>query len=355
VLQSLRTIKWLAQEPAATEALHVAGAFQLLVPFLCRELRGIRNIEDEAQVSQGQEQQLQQQAHLGAAAVAQGASHFDSSVLSMSTGGGSAGGLEVAATVLFTLYSLCRVSRERQEAAAKSGIVPLLRTILSSQATRFLEPLAAPLLCDLAHAGSHSVAFLVEGGGVEMLLQLLRPAKWSWHATALNALAAATTVAAAASANNEGGRRLFALLSTPSSSSVIAELFITRGSSSEALLPPLTNILEKDRDLAKILAGEPAVMRAIRIHLEREIQAVVIKHLLSFLAALVSGVESDPNQLEHAGGGSASAGGGESSKQRVRRFSNTFGICGTLRNVVEWHGDKVVVVAAAHELLARLS
>ena len=61
---------------------------------------------------------------------------------------------EIGAHIFQTIYSMTRLSKARQEEAASSGIVPLLKTVIERKSP--LKPFALPVLCDLANAGKIS-------------------------------------------------------------------------------------------------------------------------------------------------------------------------------------------------------
>ena len=92
---------------------------------------------------------------------------------------------EVQSQAMFTLYNLCKVNKERQEQAARAGLVPHAQVIASTDGP--LRQLAVPLLCDLAHAGRYARAELWRHGAVKTFIQLLEHGYW--HSIALNALA----------------------------------------------------------------------------------------------------------------------------------------------------------------------
>jgi hypothetical protein len=92
---------------------------------------------------------------------------------------------EVQSQAMFTLYNLCKVNKERQEQAARAGLVPHAQVLASTDGP--LRQLAVPLLCDLAHAGRDARAELWRHGAVKTFIQLLEHGYW--HSIALNALA----------------------------------------------------------------------------------------------------------------------------------------------------------------------
>src|ERR1700760_3681197 len=57
----------------------------------------------------------------------------------------------VANEILSIIYNLCRLSKLRQEVAAKRGAVPLLMDAARSGLA--LREFALPIICDIAHCG----------------------------------------------------------------------------------------------------------------------------------------------------------------------------------------------------------
>ena len=83
---------------------------------------------------------------------------------------------------LLTLHNLCQLSRSRQEAAAKAGVVPWLCRMAvgqppvgrSAEQTEAARAAAASTLCLLAHCSPRTRAELWTHGGLDILLQLLK-------------------------------------------------------------------------------------------------------------------------------------------------------------------------------------
>eukprot|EP00898_Chlorokybus_atmophyticus_P006214 jgi/Chlat1/6594/Chrsp46S06092 len=97
----------------------------------------------------------------------------------------------VRGAALRAVYNLCKISRERQEAAAAAGLVRHLRPIVAgvgvggSQAA--MRRLALPLLCDMAHASPATRSELWVHGGLDLFLDLLQ--EEHWQVVAMDAMA----------------------------------------------------------------------------------------------------------------------------------------------------------------------
>lgn len=144
VYYCLKTIRHMSMEPSVVEQLSKAGAISTLVPLL-RE-------ESELDVLSEEESDRHSK--------------------------------EVRHFVLHTLFNLCRVNNVRREAAAMNGIIPPLQKLLEKQNS--LQPLALPILCDLAHSGPMTRKILWRHDGVTMYINILKRNYWAMHA--LNSL-----------------------------------------------------------------------------------------------------------------------------------------------------------------------
>ena len=60
---------------------------------------------------------------------------------------------------------MTRLSKARQEEAASSGIIPLLRKVIEGKSP--LKQFALPILCDLANAGKVSRRLLWQNNGMK--------------------------------------------------------------------------------------------------------------------------------------------------------------------------------------------
>ena len=91
---------------------------------------------------------------------------------------------EIANQVLNTLFNLCRLSNDRQEDAARGGIIPLLLRIM--QTDRPPKEFALPILCDMAHSGAKGRRYLWQNKGLNFYISLLTDQYW--QVTALDAI-----------------------------------------------------------------------------------------------------------------------------------------------------------------------
>lgn len=71
---------------------------------------------------------------------------------------------EICSHIFQTIYSMCRLSSARQEEAASSGIVPLLKAVITGKSP--LKQFALPIFCDLASAGKQSRRILWQNDGL---------------------------------------------------------------------------------------------------------------------------------------------------------------------------------------------
>lgn len=355
VVRMLRAVKWLSMEPAVVRVLHEAGAIGVLTPFLAREVG----------------------AGAGNATAVAGSTAVDGGADGLGSGAAERGSTEVASTVLFTIFNLCRVSRERQAAAAGAGIVPVLSAILASPRLSILEPMAVPLLCDLAHAGQQALKALAEADGAKLYVRMLHLGQVHWHAPALNALAswvvaasqvqaaagllslaASTPTVASGSAPSPPSPQAAAApsallassigttLSSPSSIETLTVLFTARAASSEALLGPFTNITERCMPVATAFAqatGCPVAAHACK-QLASETRAVLLKGLVSLLNAIYGAAVM-------CSGNAAPRSADATLAERLVRDN---GLVQVLQDVKSRHSDKVVVMVQAQNLLDRL-
>ncbi|KAK4104023.1 hypothetical protein N658DRAFT_419833, partial [Parathielavia hyrcaniae] len=105
-------------------------------------------------------------------------------VLSLSMKKGQKNFREISNQVLNTMFNLCRLSKERQEYAASSGIIPLLLKIMKTD--RPPKEFVLPILCDMAHSGRKGRRYLWQNSGLEFYVSLL--ADQYWQVTALDAI-----------------------------------------------------------------------------------------------------------------------------------------------------------------------
>lgn len=83
---------------------------------------------------------------------------------------------------LHALHNLCKISRLRQEGAAKAGLVPYLMGLAHLSADKReadplqeqLRQMAVSLLCGMAHSTQLTRSFLWSNNGLHVLLDLLQ-------------------------------------------------------------------------------------------------------------------------------------------------------------------------------------
>lgn len=81
---------------------------------------------------------------------------------------------EICSHIFQTIFSMCRLSKSRQEEAAAAGIIPLLKRVIMSKSQ--LKQFALPVLCDLANAGKQSRRLLWQNEGMNS--ELNTPTPW---------------------------------------------------------------------------------------------------------------------------------------------------------------------------------
>ena len=92
--------------------------------------------------------------------------------------------VEISNQILTTLFNLCHHNRIRQEEAALSDIIPILKEIVET--ARPLKEFALPLLCELAHSGKIARRKLWENRGLQFYINML--AERNWMVSALDAI-----------------------------------------------------------------------------------------------------------------------------------------------------------------------
>lgn len=90
----------------------------------------------------------------------------------------------IANEIIGVIYHLCRLSRPRQEYAAKRGAVPLL--IEAARSGLALRELALSIVCDIAHSGKSARKTLWQNDGLQFYIDLLSERYWA--TTALDAI-----------------------------------------------------------------------------------------------------------------------------------------------------------------------
>ena len=318
VLGALKALRFMSMDPQALEVLHTVGAVATLVPFLVRET-GLRGGSGGTGPSMGRStwssstgaslhasslsgggdpvayssssgggggrralHVLGGTGRVGSAAVIAASravsAHSHAATMSGALGGDRAlatasaySSKEVQSHVLHTLFNLCRVNKSRQAAAALAGIIPPLQAVVANGG--ILKPLAVPILCDLAHAGSRTRTLLWEADGVSGYVGML--GLDYWHTHALNALAAWAALDAT---------RVQSVLLRPESLAAITRLLATSTVYLEQILLSLAGLLDKCPAVAADLAASDGFVRELVRRLGAPIaSATSLRHLLSLL------------------------------------------------------------------------
>jgi hypothetical protein len=91
---------------------------------------------------------------------------------------------EISNQILNTMYNLCRHNKSRQEEAALSDVIPLLKEVVTDGGP--LKEFALPILCELAHSGKVARKMLWQAHGLQFYINML--ADRNWQVTALDAI-----------------------------------------------------------------------------------------------------------------------------------------------------------------------
>nr|KIR47073.1 STE/STE11/CDC15 protein kinase [Cryptococcus bacillisporus CA1280] len=174
---------------------------------------------------------------------------------------------EICSNIFQTIYSMTRLSKSRQEEAASSGIIPLLKRVIQSKSP--LKQFALPILCDMANAGKGSRRLLWQNDGLGLYLDLLEDPYW--RVSALDAISAWM--------QDETARVEDVLLEKFASDSLVRCFVQASGVSFEGILDPLLKILRLSTSLTSSLSHPPFFSR-LSESLERSTKAVVKLNLL---------------------------------------------------------------------------
>ncbi|WVO23738.1 uncharacterized protein IAS62_005094 [Cryptococcus decagattii] len=174
---------------------------------------------------------------------------------------------EICSNIFQTIYSMTRLSKSRQEEAASSGIIPLLKRVIQSKSP--LKQFALPILCDMANASKGSRRLLWQNDGLALYLDLLEDPYW--RVSALDAISAWM--------QDETARVEDVLLEKFASDSLVRCFVQASGVSFEGILDPLLKILRLSTCLTSSLSHPPFFSR-LSESLERSTKAVVKLNLL---------------------------------------------------------------------------
>ncbi|KJE97969.1 serine/threonine-protein kinase ppk11 [Capsaspora owczarzaki ATCC 30864] len=134
--------------------------------------------------------------------------------------------------VLGCLFNFCRISRERQEHAAVSGIVPQLKYFITIPNSP-LRQVALQIICDIAYASKKARSILWENDGVRLFIDLLRDPYWQ-----VNAVDALATWF-----QDDDHQHVEPLLSKPDAIEKIARAFtLCRSPAFDNMMEPLTKL-----------------------------------------------------------------------------------------------------------------
>ncbi|CBN77119.1 MEKK and related serine/threonine protein kinases amardillo repeat-containing protein [Ectocarpus siliculosus] len=104
---------------------------------------------------------------------------------------GSGGGVDedLENQVLQCMFYLCRISRKRQEKAARAGLIPHLRRCVLEQSR--LKQFALQMVCDFAHTSGVVRSLMWDEGVLDFYLSVMRsPKDTHWHVTIFRSLCA---------------------------------------------------------------------------------------------------------------------------------------------------------------------
>ncbi|ORX54202.1 Pkinase-domain-containing protein [Piromyces finnis] len=87
---------------------------------------------------------------------------------------------EISNQVLNIIYNLCRINKNRQESAAKAGVVPILQEYVYNPSP--LKEFALPVLCEMVHAGKVTRDILWENNVLNSYILLMKDTFWQINA-----------------------------------------------------------------------------------------------------------------------------------------------------------------------------
>jgi hypothetical protein len=189
---------------------------------------------------------------------------------------------EISNQVLNTMFNLCRLSKQRQEYAASSGIIPLLLKIMKTDHPP--KEFVLPILCDMAHSGSKGRRYLWQNNGLDFYVSLL--ADQYWQVSALDAIHVWL--------QEETAKVERHLLDGNFTKAITSCFNTTRTNAFDPnLLEPLLKVLRLSPSVAASLA-KSEMYAGIGQKLGHK-KAVVRLNLLRVVRDIMDGVESDPN------------------------------------------------------------
>nr|XP_019045791.1 STE/STE11/CDC15 protein kinase [Kwoniella bestiolae CBS 10118]OCF24721.1 STE/STE11/CDC15 protein kinase [Kwoniella bestiolae CBS 10118] len=176
---------------------------------------------------------------------------------------------ETVSNLFQTIYSMTKLSKSRQEEAASSGIIPLLKKVVQSKSQ--MSDFALPILCDLANAGKVSRRLLWRYDGLNLYLDLLSHPYW--QVSALDAILTWLVM------QDETARVEDVLLEKSASDSLVKCFVQASGVSFEGILDPLIKILRLSTSLTSSISHPPFYTRLSET-LEKSTHAAIKLNLL---------------------------------------------------------------------------
>ncbi|OCF62357.1 STE/STE11/CDC15 protein kinase [Kwoniella mangroviensis CBS 10435] len=174
---------------------------------------------------------------------------------------------ETVSNLFQTIYSMTKLSKSRQEEAASSGIIPLLKKVVQSKSQ--MSDFALPILCDLANAGKVSRRLLWRYDGLNLYLDLLSHPYWQ-----VSALDAILTWM-----QDETARVEDVLLEKSASDSLVKCFVQASGVSFEGILDPLIKIIRLSTSLTSSIS-HPQFYTRLSETLEKSTHAAIKLNLL---------------------------------------------------------------------------
>ncbi|KAJ4294246.1 Protein kinase of the Mitotic Exit Network [Kalmusia sp. IMI 367209] len=196
---------------------------------------------------------------------------------------------EISNQVLNTMYNLCRHNKSRQEEAALSDIIPLLKDVVNGGGP--LKEFALPILCELAHSGKVARKMLWDAKGLQFYISMLSDR--NWQVTALDAIFVWL--------QEETARVEQYLLSSNFSTAIISSYTSPELSQSnfENMLEPLQKLVRLSPPIAASLAVPEIFTRTVQKLGHKD--AVTRLNLLRILSTICDATEDECTLIRQFG------------------------------------------------------
>ncbi|KAF2732413.1 hypothetical protein EJ04DRAFT_336669 [Polyplosphaeria fusca] len=158
---------------------------------------------------------------------------------------------EISNQILNTMYNLCRHNRSRQEEAALSDIVPVLKDVVQNGG--HLKEFALPILFELAHSGKVARKMLWDAKGLQFYIEVLGDR--NWQVFALDSIFIWL---------QEETARVEQYLLRSNFSAAIIISYTSPQSTFESLLEPLQKIVRLSPPIARSLAVQDIFTRTVQ-------------------------------------------------------------------------------------------